>query len=111
ARQPRVPARRGDAQLHAPDLRPRYRPRRDGHGGPLLTGARAAERIRRSLAQLAGAMRVEYRFLTTWLLESPREPIWDVIYDQKAWPSWWRGVEAVVEIQPGEEKRVARTCA
>lgn len=29
----------------------------------------------------------EYRFLTTWLLASPREPVWEAIHDQKAWPS------------------------
>src|ERR1044072_898157 len=51
-------------------------------------------------------MPVEYRFLTTWLLESPREPIWDVIYDQKAWPSWWRGGAGAVEVEPGEETGV-----
>ena len=45
----------------------------------------------------------EYRFLTTWLLESPREPVWDAIYDQLAWPTWWRGVTDVVELDPGDE--------
>jgi uncharacterized protein YndB with AHSA1/START domain len=49
---------------------------------------------------------VQYRFLTTWLLESPREPIWDAIYDQKSWPRWWRGVEDVVELEPGDENGV-----
>jgi hypothetical protein len=44
----------------------------------------------------------EYRFLTTWLLESEREPVWDVIHDQTAWPSWWRGVEEVVELDGGD---------
>jgi uncharacterized protein YndB with AHSA1/START domain len=44
----------------------------------------------------------EYRFLTTWLLDCPREPVWDAIFDQKAWPSWWRGVERVVELDPGD---------
>jgi uncharacterized protein YndB with AHSA1/START domain len=48
-------------------------------------------------------MPVEYRFLTTWLLESPREPVWEAIYDQRSWPSWWRGVEDVVELVPGDE--------
>ena len=48
-------------------------------------------------------MAVDYRFLTTWLLESPREPVWDVIFDQNAWPSWWRGVEDVIELDPGDE--------
>ena len=45
----------------------------------------------------------EYRFLTTWLLDAPRESVWEVIHDQKAWPSWWRGVEDVVELEPGDE--------
>jgi uncharacterized protein YndB with AHSA1/START domain len=40
----------------------------------------------------------EYSFLTTWLLESPREPIWEALHDQEAWPSWWRGVEVAEEL-------------
>jgi hypothetical protein len=45
----------------------------------------------------------EYAFLTTWLLESPRQPVWDAIFDQASWPQWWRGVEAADEISPGED--------
>ncbi len=41
-----------------------------------------------------------YSFLTTWLLESPREPVWEAIYDQESWPSWWRGVEEARELSP-----------
>ena len=44
----------------------------------------------------------EYSFLTTWLLESPRQPVWDVIYDQASWPSWWRGVEEAEELSRPE---------
>jgi hypothetical protein len=40
----------------------------------------------------------EYAFLTTWLLESPREPVWEAIHDQVNWPSWWRGVEEAEEL-------------
>ena len=43
----------------------------------------------------------DYRFLTTWLLDSPREPVWDAIYDQAKWPSWWRGVEQAEEVRGG----------
>jgi uncharacterized protein YndB with AHSA1/START domain len=46
----------------------------------------------------------EYRFLTTWLLDAPRERVWDAIHDQKSWPSWWRGVVDVVEHDPGDEQ-------
>jgi uncharacterized protein YndB with AHSA1/START domain len=45
----------------------------------------------------------DYSFLTTWLLDSPREPVWEAIYDQERWPSWWRGVESAEEIRPGED--------
>ena len=44
-------------------------------------------------------------FLTTWLLESPREPVWEAIYDQERWPEWWRGVEEAEEVRPGEPRR------
>ncbi len=40
----------------------------------------------------------EYAFLTTWLLQSPREPVWEAIHDQASWPRWWRGVETAEEI-------------
>jgi uncharacterized protein YndB with AHSA1/START domain len=47
----------------------------------------------------------EYTFLTTWLLDSPREPVWDALHDQEAWPQWWRGVEVAEELSrpPGGE--------
>ena len=48
----------------------------------------------------------EYRFLTTWLLDSPREPVWEAIYDQERWPSWWRGVEEATELKAGEPSGV-----
>jgi uncharacterized protein YndB with AHSA1/START domain len=44
-----------------------------------------------------------YRFLTTWCLEAPIESIWDALHDSERWPQWWRGVERVVEIEPGAE--------
>lgn len=47
-----------------------------------------------------------YRFLTTWLLEAPREPVWDAIHDQARWPEWWRGVREASELRPGEPSGV-----
>ena len=44
----------------------------------------------------------DYSFLTTWLLDSPREPVWEAIYDQERWPQWWRGVEEAEELRPGD---------
>jgi uncharacterized protein YndB with AHSA1/START domain len=45
----------------------------------------------------------EYAFLTTWLLDSPREPVWEAIHDQEAWPGWWRGVEESEELRRGPD--------
>jgi uncharacterized protein YndB with AHSA1/START domain len=50
----------------------------------------------------------EYRFLTTWLLEAERERVWDAIYESEAWPSWWRGVERVVVLEPGDDNGVGQ---
>jgi uncharacterized protein YndB with AHSA1/START domain len=47
-----------------------------------------------------------YRFLSTWLLEAPRQDVWDVIADAEAWPEWWPGVTATVETRRGDERRV-----
>ncbi|MGH2762782.1 MAG: SRPBCC family protein [Thermoleophilaceae bacterium] len=49
---------------------------------------------------------MSYRFLTTWLLEAPREAAWDVLQDPVRWPEWWRGVERASELDPGDERRV-----
>jgi hypothetical protein len=43
-----------------------------------------------------------YSFLSTWLVEAPREDAWEVIDDALAWPQWWRGVTSVVELEPGD---------
>lgn len=44
----------------------------------------------------------EYRFLTTWCLDAPIEAVWEAIYESEGWPGWWKGVEAVVVLEPGD---------
>ncbi|MBD0317030.1 MAG: SRPBCC family protein [Thermoleophilia bacterium] len=44
-----------------------------------------------------------YRFLTTWILDAPRDAIWEAIYCVEKWPEWWRGVEAVEKLDGGDE--------
>jgi uncharacterized protein YndB with AHSA1/START domain len=44
----------------------------------------------------------DYRFLTTWIVDAPIEPVWDVIYAIERWPEWWRGVQNVAELFHGE---------
>jgi uncharacterized protein YndB with AHSA1/START domain len=47
-----------------------------------------------------------YRFLTTWLLAAPREAVFEAIFDQESWPSWWRGVEEAEKVREGEASGV-----
>ena len=49
-----------------------------------------------------------YEFLTTWVLEAPRERVWDAIWESERWPQWWRGVERVVELEAGAEDGVGQ---
>ena len=50
----------------------------------------------------------EYRFLSTWLIEADRERVWEAIYASERWPEWWRGVERMVELEPGDEVGVGQ---
>jgi uncharacterized protein YndB with AHSA1/START domain len=50
----------------------------------------------------------EYRFLTTWLLDAERERVWDAIHASEEWPRWWRGVQRVEELEPGDSERVGQ---
>ena len=44
-----------------------------------------------------------YSFLTTWILDAPREAVWDAIYEIERWPDWWPGVKRVEKLEPGSE--------
>ena len=50
----------------------------------------------------------EYRFLTTWLLEAPRERVWDAIYESERWPEWWKGVLEADKLEEGDEDGVGQ---
>jgi uncharacterized protein YndB with AHSA1/START domain len=50
----------------------------------------------------------EYRFLTTWCLEAPREPVWDAIWQSERWPEWWRGMVASQRLAEGDETGVGQ---
>lgn len=47
-----------------------------------------------------------YEFLTTWCLDAAIERVWDVLYESERWPEWWRGVERVQVLEPGDGDRV-----
>jgi len=46
----------------------------------------------------------DYSFLTTWCVDAPIQRVWDLIYDVKRYPEWWKGVRKVAELEPGDEK-------
>ncbi len=48
----------------------------------------------------------DYAFVTTWRIEAPIERVWDAIYHADRWPSWWKGVESVVEVAAGDKDGV-----
>jgi hypothetical protein len=47
-----------------------------------------------------------YRFLTTWVLDAPRRDVWAELEAVERWPAWWRGVEVVEKLAPGDERGV-----
>jgi hypothetical protein len=47
-----------------------------------------------------------YSFRTTWQIPAPIDRVWAVIADYDAWPSWWRAVDRVRRISPGDAARI-----
>ena len=45
----------------------------------------------------------KYRFVTIWHVNAPVESVWNEIYHSEFWPTWWKGVESVVELTRGDE--------
>jgi len=43
----------------------------------------------------------DYAFMTQWRLQAPLAGVWEAIYHSERWPEWWRGVESVIELEPG----------
>lgn len=70
--------------------------------GPLL--------CRRGLSTIAQEFSLwsmkAYEFVTIWRVEAPIDRVWNEIYHSKHWPTWWKGVESVVEMRKGDESGV-----
>ena len=47
-----------------------------------------------------------YSFVTIWRVKAPIERVWNEIYHSENWPTWWKGVESVVERHKGDERGV-----
>lgn len=43
----------------------------------------------------------EYHFVSTWQIQAPVERVWEELYHAERWPSWWKYVVAVDELEPG----------
>ncbi|MEA2130343.1 MAG: hypothetical protein QOJ85_3234 [Solirubrobacteraceae bacterium] len=42
-----------------------------------------------------------YSFLTTWCVDAPIQPVWDLISSSERYPEWWKGVRNVTPLEPG----------
>lgn len=47
-------------------------------------------------------MNMEYRLVTVWHIEAPLETVCEAISNSLNWPQWWRNVESVEELAPGD---------
>ena len=47
-----------------------------------------------------------YEFVTHWEFTAAVDRVWDEIYHSERWPQWWKAVEAVELIKPGDESGV-----
>ena len=43
----------------------------------------------------------DYAFVTTWCVDAPVQAVFDVLYDDAAYPEWWEGVQSVEILQAG----------
>jgi uncharacterized protein YndB with AHSA1/START domain len=48
----------------------------------------------------------QFALVTQWELEAPVNAVWDALYDVERWPSWWKYVLSVDEVQAGDASGV-----
>lgn len=44
----------------------------------------------------------EFAYVTQWRLEAPIAKVWDAIYHSERWPTWWKNVKNVDEVERGQ---------
>jgi hypothetical protein len=52
---------------------------------------------------ISSRIMAKYRFVTNWHVKAPIESVWNEIYHSEFWPTWWKGVESVVELTRGDK--------
>lgn len=50
----------------------------------------------------------DYSFVTVWRIDAPIDNAWNAINQIERMPSWWKYVESVVELEPGDEKGIGK---
>jgi uncharacterized protein YndB with AHSA1/START domain len=50
----------------------------------------------------------DYQFVSTWRFQAPVEKVWEEIFHTERWPSWWRYVRRVDQLDPGDDSGVGR---
>jgi hypothetical protein len=50
----------------------------------------------------------EYHFVSIWRIKAPIEQVWEEISQADRWPSWWRYVADVDELEPGASDGVGK---
>lgn len=41
-----------------------------------------------------------FRFRSTWVIDAPRDRLFDALHDYEQWPTWWPGAESMCELEP-----------
>jgi hypothetical protein len=50
----------------------------------------------------------DYHFVSTWRLQAPIERVWEEIFHTEHWPSWWKYVHRVDQLDPGDADGLGR---
>jgi hypothetical protein len=50
----------------------------------------------------------DYHFVSTWRIQAPIEKVWEEIFHSEHWPSWWKYVDRVDELDPGDANGLGR---
>jgi hypothetical protein len=50
----------------------------------------------------------DYHFVSTWRLQAPIERVWEEIVHTERWPSWWKYVHRVDQLDPGDADGLGR---
>jgi uncharacterized protein YndB with AHSA1/START domain len=46
----------------------------------------------------------DFHLLTEWVLAAPQAAVWTALSHPEEWPAWWRAVESVELIEPGDAR-------